>query len=358
VEDSSGGDASVEDQAAPDVIVDTGSDAPLFAPGDKVLLSSDNPDHLDEDPSVLAAADGSLLIAYFSHRNGNPDLYVRRTTNGVDWTEARVTESPAGDYYPSLSQDSSGTFHITWFRWTAFQVGSIWHTSSTDALSWNVADEAQVTNTPDVDDWIPTLAEAQNGDLVLTFASQKRNPAAQSELYLSRKPAGATSWQAASPITELGSPSEDDTLPIVTRVGDDLDLVWVRCAPGGAPPCLSGSADLWHATSSDDGASWTGAAAITSDAADTTADTLASLYRDHAGAFSVIWISAPAGTNGGAVEAPLASLASPPVPNPAFEGYSPHAAPTPTPGVFLGAWVEQVSSDPNHKDVFYRFFSK
>ena len=35
-----------------------------------------------------------------------------------------------------------------------------------------------------------------------------------------------------------------------------------------------------------------------------------------------------------------------------------HIAITPTAGVYLGAWGEQVDSDPNHKDVYYRFFTK
>ncbi len=42
-----------------------------------------------------------------------------------------------------------------------------------------------------------------------------------------------------------------------------------------------------------------------------------------------------------------------------FTGYSPHAAPTPTPGVLLGVWVEDTDpNDSNKKDVFYRFFAE
>ena len=72
----------------------------------------------------------------------------------------------------------------------------------------------------------------------------------------------------------------------------------------------------------------------------------------------MIWISVATGGAGGAVETPLTSLTTPPVPNPIFEGYSPHVAPTPTPGVFLGAWVEEIPNMPNKKDVYYRFFAK
>jgi hypothetical protein len=341
-----------------DVIVDAASDAALFTPGEKVLLSSDNPDALDEDPCVVAAADGSLLIAYFSHRNGNPDLYVRRTTNGVDWTEARITTSTAADYYPNLSQDEAGRFHLTWFRWTAFQVGSVWYSSTLDPMSWDEANEEQITNTPDVDDWIPTLARSKSGDLVVTFASEKRMPSQSSELFLSRKIAGSSDWQPPDQLATLGSTTEDDTLPAVTRIGDDLELVWVRCAPGGAAPCLSASADLFHSTSADEGLSWSAPEPITTDAPDTTADTLPSLYRDLSGSWALLWIHAPPASAGETFEIPFSDLAATPVQRPIFEGYSPHAAATTTPGVFLAAWVEADATDQNKKDVYYRFFSK
>lgn len=356
IEDS--GADTTPDAELPDVIVDAPGDADVFTPGAKVLLSSDNPDSLDEDPCVLAGADGSLLIAYFSQRNGNPDLYVRRTTNGVDWTEARITTNAAGDYYPQLTQDETGRFHLTWFRWTAFQVGAVWYSNTLDPMSWDETSEEQITNTPAVDDWIPTLAKTKTGDLVVTFASAKRVPSQGSELFLVRKVAGSTYWSNPEQLTTLGSTTQDDTLPVVTRMGDALDLVWVRCTPGGAIPCLSESADLFHSTSADEGLSWSAPEPITSDTPDTTADTLPSLYRDDAGSWTVVWIHAPPSSPGEAVELPFENLAATPVPNPIFEGYSPHAALTATPGVFLGAWVESDPTDQNKKDVYYRFFSK
>jgi hypothetical protein len=354
---SADADAAVQPDADAQAEAEASLDAGGFAPGPKTLLSDNNPNDLDEDPSVRAAADGSLIIAYFSSRNGNPDLYLRRTFDGVTWTETRITTSPAADYYPSLSQDETGRFHLAWFRWTAFQVGSVWYNSTLDPTSWDPSNEEQVTTAANVDDWVPSLAKTASGDLLIAFASEKRNPASHSELYLSKKPAGQSAWLAALPIAALESATEDDTLPVLTRTGATLTLDWVRCAPGGTPPCLSGSADLYRA-SSNDGATWSAPETLTSDAADTTADTLPSSYFDSQGTGWLLWVSAPAGTNGAVVEAPLLGSAASPVSRPELEGYSPHVAATPTPGVYLGAWVEQVDSDPNHKDVFYRFFAK
>lgn len=355
-EPDAGTDAAPDAQA--DAVLDSPPDGPLFVPGDKVLLSVENPGHLDEDPSVILAKDGSLHVAWFSQRNGNPDIYVKRTQDGKAWTETRVTQSPSADYYPSLIQDSAGRFHLTWFRWTAFQVGGIWHASSDDGVTWSA--EEPVTTTPNVDDWIPTIAEAKNGDLLVAFASSKRNPSALSQLYLAKKPAGQTGWLAAVELSGLGSSSHDDVLPIIATTGPSLSLLWVRCQAGGPDPCLVPTSNLFIATSTD-GTLWSAPQQITNDSPDEVVDTLPSLYPDLAGDWSLLWLSTRTGSVQ-ASELPLANLGSYPaaakVLN-AFEGYSPHAAPTPTPGVFLGVWVEDTDpNDKNKKDVFYRFFPK
>lgn len=192
---------------------------------------------------------------------------------------------------------------------------------------------------------------------MIGFASEKRNPASHSDVFFARKPAGGSDWLPPVAPPELQSATEDDTLPSIARTGDDLTLVWVRCEPGGTPPCLSGSADLFR-SSSGDGASWSAPEQLTSDAADTTADTLPSLYADHAGTWWALWISAPPGESGQALETPLAGPVGSASARPELGGYSPHVVATPAPGVFFGVWVEQVPNQPNEKDVYYRFFSK
>lgn len=348
-------DASADMEA--EAISDVPDDTPTFAPGSKTVLSVENPDHKDEDPSVILAQDGTLLIAWFSERNGNADVYVKRSKDGKSWTETRVTNDPAGDYFPSLLQDAQGVFHLVWFRWTAFQVGSIWHASSQDGKTWGP--EERVTNVSDVDDWTPTIAESKAGDLLVAFASTKRNPSAHSQLFLARKPAGQSAFAPAVELASLSSPSQDDALPAIARRGSELALGWVRCQPGGQDPCLVASSNLFFATSPD-GTTWSAPLQITQDSPDDVVDTLPSLYPDSAGAWFLVWMSMRTGSLQ-ATRLPLTGVTDYPAAAqvlPVFEGYSPHVAPTPTAGVFLGVWVEQTDpSDDSKKDVFYRFFS-
>ena len=78
-----------------------------FRPTDPILLSTGSPTK-DEDPSVVRAADGKILVAWFSDRGGNPDIDLTSTEGGTDWTDpVRVTADPGGDFNPHLIQESA-----------------------------------------------------------------------------------------------------------------------------------------------------------------------------------------------------------------------------------------------------------
>jgi hypothetical protein len=98
---------------------------------------------------------------------------------------------------------------------------------------------------------------------------------------------------------------------------------------------------------------------VTNDDPQSFVDVFPGAYPDLNGNWSLIWISSKSG-GGEAYVMPLDDIASYPAAaavNPIFEGYSPRAAPTPTPGVFLGVWVEADPVDQNKKDVYSRFFA-
>src|SRR5262245_22744078 len=70
-----------------------------FEPSDAKLLSTGSPTK-DEDPVVLRARDGTMFVAWFSDRGGNPDIYLTSTRDGRTWqTPTRITNDPGGDFY-------------------------------------------------------------------------------------------------------------------------------------------------------------------------------------------------------------------------------------------------------------------
>jgi len=327
-----------------------------FEPTEPALLSTGSPTK-DEDPSVLRAQDGTLFITWFSDRGNNPDIYLTSTRDGEEWSPAvRITTDAGGDFYGNLLQDSAGVFHLTWFRWTAPFLGHIWYNRSADGLSWDPAAEVPVTQVDGVDDWVPVLAQAPDGTLLIYFVSEARddtNPT--SEIYVSWKGPADAAWHPAVPAAGINSPTEHDHLPYAARTGGSVTLVWERHDTSEPLPWLNPKSDLYAATSAD-GFAWSAPMKITNDAG-SVAHLFPQIFSDLGGEASLLWIS----TRTGAPQTyvlPLAQLGGYPgaiVPVTALPlGYSHRIAETPTPGIWLGVWVQGPEGE---QDIYYRFFA-
>jgi len=331
---------------------------PVFASTPPALLSARSPTK-DEDPSVILARDGSIVVAWFSDRGADPgDLYITRSERGTEWADpVRVTVSPDGDFYPSLYQDDRGVFHLAWFRWYALNRGHIWTNRSGDPLAWDPGREVQVTTTLDVDDWVPSIA--QTGDsLRVFFVSESRdavNPT--SDIYTASAHIDSMAWGSATPMT-INSPTEHDHLPVAAWTGSELSLVWVRHdtsqpAPWLNPPPTS----HLYASASGDGTAWSAAAAVTTDGG-AVVNVFPGLYRRRGGAWWLLWLSTRAGAPA-LYEIPLANLAAYPAgveTNAALPpGYSHRVVRTPVAGLYFGVWVQ---GPDGAQDVYYRFYQE
>ncbi|HEX6749503.1 MAG TPA: sialidase family protein [Longimicrobium sp.] len=333
-----------------------GNSGAQFQPTEPRLLSTGSPTK-DEDPSVVRARDGRMVVAWFSDRGGNADIYVASTRDGTTWSApARVTTSPDGDFNPSLIQDDQGTFHLVWFRWNALFRGNIWYNSSPDGVTWSPAAEVPVTTGADVDDWVPTLAQAPDGTLVVVFVSDKRDANPANELYLSTRRPGQAAWDPPVALVAVNSAAEHDHLPFAARTGDHVTLVWVRHDTRQILPWLNPKSDLFYSTSSD-GRAWSPAARLTSESGDVV-NLFPALFESHAGEWSFLWLSTRHGTPR-AFEDPVANAAK--YPSGVTEstlppsGYSYKVAATPTAGVYLGVWVQ---GPEGSQDIYYRFYRR
>lgn len=333
---------------------------PGFRPSGPRLLSTGSPT-TDEDPSVLLGANSAIYVAWFSDRGGNSDIYLTRTFDGTTWAPPiRVTTDPGGDFYPQLLQDGDGIFHLVWFRWTALNVGHIHHNKSIDGVTWNTGTEELVTKAPNVDDWVPTVVQAQGGTLFVYFVSATRDTGVHnSELYVARKAPGDTAWTAAVKAAEINDSAQNDHLPFAARTGiSTVTLVWVRHASTQAIPYLANKTHLWYATSAD-GLVWTAPQRITNDT-DFVVHLFPQLYADLGQQqWSLLWLSNRLGPVK-VFELPPASFGSyttGTVENTALPGagYSHRIAPTPLPGLYIGVWVQ---GPDGAQDIYYRFFEK
>jgi hypothetical protein len=328
-----------------------------FRPTSARLLSTGSPTK-DEDPSILLARDSSVFVAWFSDRGGNNDIYLTRTTDGASWsTPVRVTTDPGGDFYPTLMQDGAGTFHLTWFRWTAPFRGHIMYNSSADGLTWSPAAEVQVTATANVDDWVPTIGQAANGDLLVYFVSDLRDTANHTtDTYVSRRPSGSMTWDTAVVASGINSATEHDHLPVVARTaGSMLVLVWMRYDTTEALPFRVAKSHIWYASSAN-GLSWTAPQRITNDT-DLVVHAFPALYLDEGRGWSFVWLSNRLGSLGvwdlpiGApYPAAVAAISALP-----GAGYSHRITRTFVPNRYVGVWVQ---GPEGSQDVYYKVFTK
>jgi hypothetical protein len=327
---------------------------PRFIATPDSVLSTGSPTK-DEDPSVLRAADGSMFVAWFSDRaDGAGDIFVAQDTLRQDWSPAvQVTFDPGGDFYPSLIQDAAGTFHLTWFRWYALERGHILHSTSSDGLTWNAADEESVTTDPGVDDWVPTPAFASDGTLFVYFVSEIRdagNPT--SDIYMTSKGPSDANWSNPVSLTAINSTTEHDQLPFVARTGVGFTMVWVRHDTSQHLPWLNPKSQLYLSTSPD-GVSWSAPLQVTNDAGN-----VVNLFPFILSGRSLLWLSTRDGTPkvyeillAKANQYPAAVTEVTALPY----GYSHRVAETPTTGVFLGAWV---LGPVGVEEIHYRFFER
>ena len=318
------------------------------------LLSVSSPTK-DEDPSVLRARDGSLYIAWFSDRGGQSNIYVSRSTDKTAWSApVKLTSNIHGNFYPNLMQDAQGVLHIVWFEWVTLRVGQIRHATSTNGLTWS-AEEA-VTTEFLLDDWVPSIAEAPDGSLIVVFASEKRGGQPDvAELYSVRKRPGASAWDAPVRMS-VNSVAEHDQLPYIARTGAGLTLVWVRHDARDRNFITNPKSEL-HLATSPDGITWSAPQKITTHTGNV-ANLFPQLFARHDGAWAILWLSTRSGS-ARQYEMPLSRVSDFPagIQQNTFlpDGYSHRQTATTTPGEYLAAWVQGADGV---QDIYYRYIKR
>lgn len=203
----------------------------------------------DEDAAAIAAADGSLRVAWSSNADGRVDLVWSRSSDGRSWSTPRaITRDAAEDYYPALLGSPDG-FELVWFRldrtrgWT-----DVYCSRSADARVWseplNVSRSGQ--------GWAPSPYRDASGDLCVVWSADRGGE---------RDLLGACSldrgrhWSEARELTS--GPDQDDFPHVLVRRSGELVLTWTRYRPGSRRSAYfrDASAEIVLSTSRD-GRTW------------------------------------------------------------------------------------------------------
>jgi hypothetical protein len=340
----------------------------LLEPGPAFELSTGNSAGQDEDPALARGPDGRLWVAWYSNRNGadgsgreDKQIFLRVTGDGTTWAAPiQVSYDPEWAFYPDLAVVADGV-HVAWWRNLLLPAGCVpggapacvgvdnrlAYAHSPDGLGWPMAAPVDITSGPG--DWLPSiLIDPATSEIRVYFAAVARAADGsvdlgerRSRLYVVTRAAGAA-WSAPVRLLGVDDGASHDSYPDVVRNGDGGYLMtWTRfdgALDGGPLQVIQTDTSETMVATSSDGVTFTGVTAISAAATPAT-DAFPHLFADHAGGWHVTWITTALGP---ATQVELAVGADPSarVVRPELAGYTASAIATPTPGVFLGAFVD------------------
>jgi hypothetical protein len=216
------------------------------------------------------------------------------------------------------------------------------HNHSADGLTWDPATEAEVTALGAWDDWLPSIAAAADGTLVVAFARNTCPPPDECYGIVSSTSADGETWSTPTPIASAGA-GEEHQYPSLLLIGGELTLVWNPYDTAAAAPWESGTTGGHVVTMRFvPGTGWIDRRDVTP-REPAAVSVMPTLYTDGDGAGHVAWLGADA-NGSGVVEVPTADLTRAPAALP-ITGYSPKLVSTLDDGVYLGAWVEGPMTD-------------
>ncbi len=310
----------------------------------------------DEDPTVLQARDGSFYVAWFSDRDGNPEIWMTRTADGIIWEEPwKITNDPAEDLYPQLTESRSGGFYLTWFH-IAFDATlqqftfHIWFAKSIDGKIWT--DHKQLSESASTFNWVPSIMEDSNGRIWIAYTSGRLD--LNKEIYLQYSDDKGATWNM-EPVRVTTSALADDFPFIIQSKSGTYLIAWAR---------YNDSLGLFNPTSenmlatSTDGLTWSSPQVVSpADLSATITDTLPHLFSEINGnGVFMVWTSDRGGNGGNIFSAPLPSATGSTVlvqRTANGKAYSGRMIPTSL-GKYLMVWVstENAATQP---DIFYQF---
>ena len=191
---------------------------------------------LSEEPSV-AVSDSVVLVAWQDNRDGNTEIYLKRSTDsGLTWgSDTRLTNAADSSLSPTLAL--SGTAgHLVW---EDLRDGNreIYTKRSTDGgMTWG--SDARLSNNPSSSQW-PVVAVS--GGAVHAVWWDTRDGGIY-KVYYRRSTDGGATWGAE---TRLSNTANYSAFPTIAASGSMVHVLWEE---------YEGSYNTFYKRSTDDGA--------------------------------------------------------------------------------------------------------
>ncbi len=164
------------------------------------------------------ASNGDVVhVVWFDQRDGNYEIYYKRSTDGgITWgADTRLTNATGTSQYPSISV-SGQVVHVVWDE-DRDGNDEIYYKRSTDGgISWG--GDTRLTNAPSTSE-IPSITVSGSVVHVVWFDLRDLNY----EIYYKRSTDGGISWGADTRLTNNSASSEYTSVSVS---GSVVHVVW------------------------------------------------------------------------------------------------------------------------------------
>ena len=169
----------------------------------------------DSTPSIMQALDGTIWLVWASKRTGNSEIYYK-TYNGTAWSSDNpLITDPGEDRTPFIIQATNGTIWLVWASkpLDEYEFDIYYATSSDNGETWSI--QTLPVTYPGMDDLDPSITEATDGSIWVVW---ERSGDLFYMFY------NGTSWSAE---TQLTTDPYNDTSPSITQALDgSIWVVW------------------------------------------------------------------------------------------------------------------------------------
>ncbi len=237
-------------------------------------VNDDSPTGFFHDTPALAFAGGQkLALLWRDSRTGSPDIVTTISTNrGGTWGTNRQLNDDGGvasQYDPVLALDISGTLHVAWRDYREDGTGQpdadVYYARSIDGgFTWS--SDVKVSDDGDSKVNQSELAIATSGSVV--YLAWRDSRGGDENIYFASSSDGVT-WSANRQVNDDAGSADQGRPSLATDSQGHLHLAW--------QDRRNGNYDIYYATSSNGGATWSTNERVSQDAgsADQTAPALA-----------------------------------------------------------------------------------
>jgi len=174
-----------------------------------------NSSYSDSNPSVAQNVDGTIFVVWQRNVGGNYDLFYKTSIDhGLSWSNAtQLTTNSSTDISPSALYTWNGTLWVAWVSHRNGVYDIYYKTSADNGLNWTDPIPLVISGKYDTS---PSIMQAPDGSIWLVWAYEG------TDLYYKTSPDYGLSW---TPKTALPDGSGEDVNPSAT--GTNEGKIWV-----------------------------------------------------------------------------------------------------------------------------------